>query len=156
MTEEQQILCEAQASFFESSIDLFRCGSSYFISRFMNSDIAKKMDAVGNGFEYYDVPMMTASLSSEFESLNRHGKERYPKPVLHWMGYIYRAWCIIKRARSSQIYRIMKAERMLSLYDAFHTFDPEYCVERIYEMLQEEGMIEKRTDYEIFRSIMLS
>ena len=66
------------------------------------------------------------------------------------MGYIYRAWCIIKNKKSSEIYRVMKADRMLSLYDVYHTFSPEYCVDALEELIKEEE--EPVDSYEFFKT----
>ncbi len=49
-----------------------------------------------------------------------------------------RAYAIISRRPSSYVYKKMKFEELLPLYDSFHTFAPEYCVERLIEIAQEK------------------
>ena len=48
-------ICARQANLFEASKDGAKCSSPIFIRRFMNSDLAKRIDAGGIMFESTDV-----------------------------------------------------------------------------------------------------
>ena len=52
MNVHEQRMCEIQAEFFELSVDRFSCSSSLFVSRFMNSDIAKDLDAIDDPYNF--------------------------------------------------------------------------------------------------------
>ncbi len=53
-------LCQFQAQLFQNSIDQTDCSSGIFIRRFMNSDLAKRMDK--DGF-LFDAPDISDALS---------------------------------------------------------------------------------------------
>ena len=44
-------LCNFQAQLFEESLNKYECSSRIFVRRFMNSDLAKRMDNDGFLFE---------------------------------------------------------------------------------------------------------
>ena len=44
---------------------------------------------------------------------------------------------------------------MLSLYDSFHTFSAEYCVDRLEEIIK-VNLTEEKDDYKIFKQVVLS
>lgn len=50
-----------------------------------------------------------------------------------------------------QIIKDINADKMFSLYDVFHTFDVEYCVDRLEELVKEQND-KKVDDYEIFKA----
>ena len=87
-----------------------------------------------------------------FSSLNSIRGEKAPAIVMYWIGYTYRAWSIISHKPSKTIYKECGFNMMLSLYETYHTFDNEYCVERLEELVQKN----QKSDYEIYRSIRLS
>lgn len=155
MNEHEQRMCELQACVFEYSIDRFLCSSSFFIARFMNGMNAKELDDIDNSYNYYSPNYILDSLKRLYPSLNQKSGNKYPRAVLRWMGYIYRAWSIIKKRTSYEIYKLIKAERLLSLYDTFHTFSAEYCVERLEEIINETSL-QSKSDYEIFKEVMLA
>ena len=153
MTSHQQRICELQADFFEFSKDAFKCSSSIFISRFMNSDIAKELDNVDDPYNFISPHNLISIMREQYESLSTIKGNQYPKQVLRWIGYIYRAWCIITHKKSTSIYKDCPADKLLSLYESFHTFDIEYCIYRLEEIINENKP--KIDDYQIFRKIML-
>ena len=152
MTAHEQRMCELQSEFFSTSFALFKCSSPLFIARFMNSELAKEMDDSNNYRNYYSVPYMYHYLTDNYPSLNEKEGTKYPIPVLKWIGYIFRAYVIIKKKSSSKLYKLLKADEMLSLYDSYHTFSVEYAVERLSEIINKSGV--SLTDYQIFKQIM--
>ena len=152
MTEHEQRMCELQGEVFEISESVFRCGSSYFISKYMKSAIAKKLDAINDQYNYFGTTSVIYALTMQYQSLNKREGEHYPSQVLKWIGYIYRAYCIITKQYSYKVYKDLKSEQLLSLYDSFHTFSPEYCVSQLEKIIKEKK--EAKSDYEIFKSLM--
>ena len=148
----EQRMCEMQGEFFELSVERFKCSSFLFVSRFMNSDIAKRLDEIDDPYNFISPNNLISLMSINFPSMNAEIGNKIPAKVMKWIGYIYRAWSIIKRKESSIIYKSIKTEQLFSLYDSFHTFSPEYCVDRLEEMIKENSE-NNLTDYEIFRQI---
>ena len=152
MTDVEQMMCELQGELFELSIDNFSCSSDYFISKFMQSNLARNLDDVDNPYNFLSPHNCIAFLKNDYPSLSQKQGEQYPKYVLHWIGYVYRAISIIKKRTSIMIYRQLKTSELYSLYNSYHTMSIEYCVDRI-----EESLIEKygkpKSHYEIFKSI---
>lgn len=151
MNEYEQMMCELQAEFFELSVERFKCGSAFFISRYMNSEIAKKLDKTNDPYNYISPNTLITTMATLYRSLNDSEGEKYPKKVMHWIGYIYRAYTLMSKNTSSNIYKAIKAEKMLSLYETYHTFSPEYCVERLKELVNENAIV--LDDYEIYKQI---
>lgn len=155
MNEHEQRMCEEQSLLFEMMADAFPCSSSYVISRFMNSDIAKRMDKIDDPYNYNCANNIVCILKEKYPSLTAKEGEHYSKSLLRWIGYVFRAWSIIKRKSSYDIYKDMKADDLLSYYDSFHTFSIEYCIDRLEEIVKEKKPARK-SDYEIFKEIMLA
>lgn len=137
MTIHEQLMCELQADVFEQSTNRFKCGSSFFVSKFMYSELAKELDDIDNPYNYSSAESILNALEKEYPSLNKEGDKKYSKESLRWLGYIYRAWSIIKHKHSSYLYKYTKAEQMFALYDSFHTFGVEYCVDKLEELANE-------------------
>lgn len=151
----EQRMCELQADIFENSTRRFNCSSSFFIARFMNSKYAKELDNTNDPYNYYSPNCVLDGLEGTYPSLKEYLGEKYPANVLRWIGYIYRAWSIIKKMDSSKIYKYFKAEAMYSLYDSFHTFGIDYCITRLEELVAEKYG-QKKSDYEIFKDVMIN
>lgn len=154
MNYHEQMMCEMQADFFELSQTAFSCSSSFFIARYMYSDVAKDLDKVDDYYNYISPNNLVSILSRLYPSLNNEHGQKYPIKVLRWIGYIYRAFSIIKKIDSCRIYKSIKAEKMLSLYDSFHTFSVEYCINRLEEIINEK--VNEQDDYEIFKQVVMS
>ena len=155
MNEHEQRMCELQANVFEQSTTRFSCSSSFFIARFMNGINAKELDAIDNSYNYYSPNYILDALNYLYPSLNQKNGDKYSAAIMRWIGYVYRAWSIIKKRSSYDIYKLIKAEKLLSLYDSFHTFSVEYCVERL-EDIAKESVSQAKSDYEIFKEVMLN
>ncbi len=150
----EQKMCELQGEIFEESASYFTCGSSFFISRYMYSEIVKNLDNVNDSYNYISPINVMHRMEDLYPSLKSKGGVKYPKPVMRWIGYIYRAYSIIKKKESRTIYKLLKSEKLLSLYDSFHTFSAEYCVERLSEIIDNNHNYSFERDYEIFKEIM--
>ena len=148
----EQRMCELQGTFFEFSFDRFSCGSAYFISRFMYSDLAKELDVIDDPYNFISPNNMVTIMKSLYPSLSNERGIKYPPNVLRWMGQVYRAFNIIKKQSSDKIYKCINAEKLLSLYDVYHTFSLEQCVDRLDEIIKESKP--DIDDREIFRQIM--
>ena len=46
----EQRMCELQGDLFEMSALRFSCSSAYFISKFMNSELAKELDEIDDPY----------------------------------------------------------------------------------------------------------
>lgn len=153
MTEQEQKACELQGEIFELSFYAFKCGSSFFIAKYMNSDFAKHLDRKDDNYNYIEPHKLMMLMAITYKSLNEKKGKIYPEPVLRWMGYIYRAYSIIKNKKSNKIYKLLKADELLSLYDSFHTYSIEYAVDRLEEIINEKKS-NHLSDYEIFKMVM--
>lgn len=154
MNSHEQRMCEMQAEFFELSTYRFKSSSYLFVSRFMNSDIAKQLDKIDDPYNFISPNNLIDLMSFEYKSLTIMEGYKIPAKVMRWIGYIYRAWSILKKKESSAIYKMIKSQQMEALYDSFHTFSPEYCIERLEEIANENNK-NITSDYEIFKRIYL-
>ena len=153
MNTHEQRLCELQADIFESSAEVFKCSSPYFVARFMKSAIVNKLDNTSDSYNYMSITSMLFMLRLEYPSLCKKEGLHYPPQVLRWIGYIYRAYSILKKRGSHKIYKQLKVEKLLTLYEAFHTFSVEYCVDQLEILINEKNETPK-SDYEIFKLVM--
>lgn len=152
MNVHEQRMCETQAEFFKLSSERLSCSSFLFIARFMNSDIAKQLDKTNDLYNYSSPDNLISLMLKEYPSTKNERGRKIPSNVMKWIGYIYRAYSIIKKKESSMIYKNIKAQEMVALYDSFHTFSPEYCVDRLEEIINEKNG-PALSDYEVFKQI---
>lgn len=128
-----------QASVFSSSLDLTSCSSGIFIRRFMNSELAKRMDRPGFLFDAMDVRDAISEIEEQYGE-SSYGSERYSQEELYWIGYIYRYWAYTDDKSSKQLYKKVKPDTLRKLYFPYHSLDPQQAIERIAEdFFQEEG-----------------
>lgn len=151
MTYQEQAICELQADVFEISLKRFKSGSPIFIARFMNCELVKELDNIDDPYNYISPNNIIKYLSSEFSILNKNKGNKYPIQVMRWIGYTYRAYSIIYKINSNKLYKIFNADKMLSLYETYHTFSPEQCVERMKQIADE--MKPNLDDYSVFKAI---
>ncbi|SHJ14237.1 hypothetical protein [Pseudobutyrivibrio xylanivorans] len=124
--------CRYQAKLFEASIDNTECSSKIFIRRFMNSDVAFRMDKNGIMFEALDIHDAIDEVEEQY-GVSSYGVDQFTREELHWIGYIYRYWAYISGKSSKQIYKIAKPEYLRKLYFPYHSLDPYQAIERIAE-----------------------
>lgn len=145
--------CENQGTFFELSVSSFKAGSALFISTYMYSIFAKELDNLDDGYNFISPHNLINLMKDEYIVLSKKKGNKYPKEVMRWIGYIYRAYVILKHRNSSFIYKEINAEKMLELYESYHTFDVNYCVDRLEELISEKKPV--LSDYEVFKRIRL-
>lgn len=125
-------LCKMQADVFSASVNVTNCSSPIFLRRFMNSQVAQRMDIGGFLFEACDVNQIFEEIDIEFGE-SSYGKEKYSEAELYWMGYVYRYWAYTYQKTSKQIYKFIKPKELRSLYYPYHSLDPSQAIERILE-----------------------
>ena len=147
-------LCKAQAELFVSSNSLTNCSSAVFLRRFMNSNVAKRMDEGLFLFEASTNESVIAEIEEEFGKSD-YGKVKYTENELYWIGYLYRYWCYTYEKTSKQVYRIIKPNELKELFFPYHSLDNTAAIERILEAKnsREEDMTERGV--EIFRRISM-
>lgn len=132
-------LCKMQAEVFATSVVKMDSSSLIFIRRFMNSQVAQRMDKDGFLFEACDINHILDEINTEF-GVTTYGKEKYSEVELYWIGYIYRYWSYTYQKTSKQIYKFIKPKELRDLYYPYHSMDPAYAIERI---LEAKGIDEK-------------
>ena len=125
-------LCSFQGKLFEESIIQCECSSRIFARRFMNSDLARRMDKNGFIFESLTIIDALGEINNQYGE-SAYGKEKYTIEEMYWIGYIYRYWSYTYEMTSKEIYKIAKPEQMRKLYFAYHSLDPRQAIERILE-----------------------
>lgn len=125
-------LCKMQAEVFAASALKVNCSSLIFMRRFMNSQIAQRMDIGGFLFEACDINQIFEEINTEFGD-SSYGKEKYSEAELYWIGYIYRYWSCTYQKTSKQVYKFIKPKELRSLYYPYHSLDPAQAIERILE-----------------------
>ena len=142
-------LCNFQAQLFEESLNKYECSSRIFVRRFMNSDLAKRMDNDGFLFESLTITDALDEIEQQYGT-STYGKEKYTVEEMHWIGYIYRYWSFSYGLTSRQIYKIAKPEQMRKLYFPYHSLDPRQAIDRIIEGT---GMETTNEAYSISRGV---
>ena len=145
-------MCAYQAEIFKSSALNQECSTGIFVRRFMNSELAERMDRKGSFFE-------SSSVSGAFEELNRqygkssYGKVKYGKEELYWIGYIYRYWSYISGSSSKHLYKVIKPDELRRLYMPYHSLDPKQAIERIMETDKENEKTDIARGVDILRKV---
>ncbi|MCI5688572.1 MAG: antitoxin [Emergencia sp.] len=125
-------LCKIQGDVFSASVKETECSSPIFMRRFMNSQVAQRMDFGGFLFEACDTDQIFDEINTEFGK-SSYGKEKYSESELYWIGYIYRYWSYTYQKTSKQIYKFIKPKELRGLYYPYHSLDPTQAIERILE-----------------------
>ena len=148
------LICELQATAFESSVEELESSSEIFMRRFMKSNIAKRMDNMSildSNIQARDI----LQLLDEEYGPSDYGSVKYTKNEMYWIGYIYRYFVLSMDYTSSRVYKIIKPKELRSLYLPYHTMDPSQAIERILEakglLLNDEEELQRQ--YQIFRRI---
>lgn len=128
-------LCSYQATLFEKTINETDCSSQIFIRRFMNSNLAKRMDDTGFIFDSTDYIDALIEIENQYGK-SSYGIEKYKVEEMYWIGYIYRYWAYITGESSKKIYKKVKPEKLRKLYFPYHSLDPEQAIERIREEIE--------------------
>ena len=80
--EEGLKLCMLQAEVFADSLTVTLCSSPVFIRRFMNSEVAARMDRRGFLLEACDVESVLNEVDEQYGPTS-YGKERYGREELY-------------------------------------------------------------------------
>ena len=139
-------ICSYQAVLFEKSIVDTECSSRVFVRRFMNSELAKRMDNIGFLYDSLDVSDAIKEIEDQY-GISSYGAEKFSAEEMHWIGYIYRYWAYVTEKSSKQIYKIMKPDELRKLYFPYHSLDPLQAIERIMETMNPGNQTEM-TDIE--------
>ena len=133
-------MCSYQAALFEKSLEDTDCSSKIFIRRFMNSNLAKRMDNVGFMFDAMDIFDAINEVETQYGA-STYGIEKFNVEEMHWIGYIYRYWAYVSEKSSKQIYKIIKPDQLRKLYFPYHSLDPLQAIERMMEELGLENSV---------------
>ena len=125
-------MCRYQAELFTRSIDETECSSGVFIRRFMNSELAHRIDNSGGVFDSLDISDAINEIETQYGKCI-YGKVKYSPNEMHWIGYLYRYWAYFSGMSSKQIYKIVKPGKLKQLYYPYHSLDPMQAIERIME-----------------------
>ena len=125
-------LCRMQANLFEESLEYVKTSSPIFMRRFMNSDVARRMDNTGFLFEDECNILVFEEINEEYGE-SSYGSNKYNKEALHWIGYIYRYWAYVYEVSSKQVYRVIKPSELKELFVSYCTLDPKEAIDRILE-----------------------
>lgn len=143
-------ICKYQAMLFEISKDMMDCSSKIFIRRYMNSELAARMDNIGYIYDSTEVIDAIKEIEEQY-GVSSYGIEKFNAEELHWIGYIYRYWAYISGKSSKQIYKIIKPEQLRKLYFPYHSLDPLQAIERI---LEQNDMDLYEDEYDIAKGVI--
>lgn len=151
------LLCDLQAKTFELSLSLQKSSSEIFIRRFMNSDMAKKMDNLAV-LQTNIQPRDALDLIDEEYGKSNYGSVKYTPNEMYWIGYIYRYYSYTYRKSSVQAYKTVKPKELRGLFLPYHTMDPAQAIDRILEAkgLTNDNEDEEKRQFEIYRKIRVS
>ena len=125
-------LCRMQGRFFEASADVAACSSAVFVRRFMNSQLACRMDSRAFLFESSTLDQMFEELDQEF-GVSHYGTTRFASDELYWMGYLYRYWVCAFGMRSAEVFKLVGGRELRELFAPYHSLDPKQAIRRIAE-----------------------
>lgn len=126
------LLAEYQGKLFEKSNEL-KCSTAIYLRRFLHSDLLKKLDTNNPSSLSLDVTEGTNSILEQFGD-SEYGKVKYSKNSLFWMGYMYRYISYTREQNTKFIMQLFDYKQMNDVYFAFHTQDPEWCIQSLLEM----------------------
>lgn len=147
------VICRAQGDFFAYSLEGFPGLSSVvFAKRFMHSKLAKRLDSA---------PELWADCNESWKNelllegpVPDVGGIELSKPVLYWLGYIYRYWSFATDTPSSVVISKFPAKWVAGLYEPYHTLDPEMAIKRMMESKGIElGVVKDEDTYRILKKL---
>lgn len=149
-------LCVLQATVFELSLEKMNSSSPIFIRRFMNSEIAKRLDDAAILDTNLQATDILERLNDEY-GISNYGSIKYTKNEMYWIGYVYRYFALACNFSSAQIYRIVKPKELRDVFLPYHTMDPSQAIERILEAkgicIEMDEEQELKRQYAIYRRI---
>ena len=145
-------LCAFQAELFRESVGALDCSSKIFIRRFMNSELAVRMDS--NGF--FNESGGIADALDEIErqyGKSSYGSSKYGTDEMYWIGYMYRYWAYTHEKSSRQLFKYIKPEELYRLYFPYHSLDPAQAIDRILEARSDSDRDQFSRSVEIIRRV---
>ena len=118
LSEFETAVCESQGKLFQECQFDFKCDAADFVSKFMKSEIAAKMDTKSS-------PWRVAGNKQRGEELLRLASvkqvsEKHINPnALYWVGYMYRYWAFLG-ASSKAIIEFVPLDLALLTYSGYH------------------------------------
>ena len=139
LTEEMHWLAKAQAMLFEVCELDFKKDGQDFVEKFMNSDLALKLD---KGHLYSeDYKELGKIFLDETPVKPLEGTKCFHVDVLFWMGYLYRYWASLG-VPSKEIIKIAPFDKVLERY-VWHTLDIIDVIEQFYKEYTNEQISTK-------------
>ncbi|MBR4469947.1 MAG: antitoxin [Erysipelotrichaceae bacterium] len=124
------IMCRMQGRAFEKSLEEEN-SSPVFIRRFMNSNLARRMDKNYFLNTNQSETQMVEEINEDYP--RKIGSMKFDKEEMYWIGYLYRYWAYIWNISSKEIYRICDGNDMRRHYHYFHSLAPEKAIEKLME-----------------------
>ena len=138
-------LAHSQAMIFERSIDE-GIPSRLFVKSFMLSNEARRLDELS-------LEMAGLTEIEIFESVKMKIKTKrgifLPYPIMHFIGYFYRAAVYLSGYSSREIYEKIPVDFLIRNYEVLHSFAIEEAIRESFEILK----IEKYDLYKRFKEI---
>lgn len=128
----EQVVCNDQGRMFQLS-GKQGYASHDFIEKFMNSDVAARMDMPYDRSQWMGEGYLFEELVDECSLLKGDPADIYDAEVLFWMGYLYRYWHYYKAAPSREIYALADANLLNRCWLGYHTLDLEMAIDRLIE-----------------------
>jgi len=125
-----RMLCEIQGRIFEESLTKFKGSSPIFVRRFMLSETATFFDDKTYLIQSSSDNSVLEDLEKEFGPTS-YGQKRFSADELHWMGYMYRFWCLSTGYSSKRVFHLCKSNTMVSYFAPLHTQDPSAALDTI-------------------------
>lgn len=147
-------LCRFQGKVFEKSLDYTNSSSLIFIRRFMLSSLAEKFDDKTILLLPTDANSCIDDLDEEYGKTN-YGKTKLSKNEMFWIGYIYRAICILFNLSSKKVFSLFNAREIVKYYYVYHTFDIEEAAERMMENIGYEKKDINQEAYKLMKKLMV-
>ena len=130
-------ICDIQGRLFELSSKQ-GLDSERFVSVFMNSEVAKGLDARFNRMQWAGEEYLLEELQDENDFTSASADRVIASEVMYWMGYVYRYWHYYTKESSVKIYRTANFKTMRRNYMMFHTMDPELAIEKLMEIKRQK------------------
>ena len=144
------LMFDMQGELFEKSIIRFNCSSPIFVRRFMNSNVAKEFDSGAILDDTKSIPAIFWEIEEEYGE-SSCGSVKYHRDIMYWCGYLYRYFSYVYELSSKQVYKYLPLKYVASTYEAYHTMDIKFAIERLLEAkgidLSKGALIKKGVKY---------
>lgn len=127
-------ICEMQGHLLELA---WRRGypMKAFVSGFMSSDIAARLDAAYSRFQWMGEEYALSAVAAELGLVPGCRPDDVDTETLFWMGYTYRYWHYLTGETSREMYAVADYERIRTVYAGYHTLSCELAIRRLKDMV---------------------